>query len=78
VSTIEEHIKRADELAQAVLYAWGLNSITGHTADSAADFKALANKASAYKTAEHVADAARKAKATRKMSSQQNSVESGS
>ena len=71
-STIEEHIKLADELAQAVLYAWGLNSITGHTADLPADFKALANKASAYKTAEHVADGARKAKATEKMSPQQN------
>ena len=33
VSTIEEHIKLADGLAQAVLNAWGLNAITGHTAD---------------------------------------------
>jgi hypothetical protein len=72
VSTIEEHIKRADELARAVLYAWGLNSITGHTDDFTADLKALANKASAYKTAEHVADGARKAKAPGKTSSQQN------
>jgi hypothetical protein len=73
VLTIEEHIKLADELAQAVLNAWGLNAITGHTADVTADFKSLANKASAYKTAEHVADGARKAKALAgKMSSQQN------
>ena len=73
VSTIEEHIRLADELAQAVLNAWGLNAITGRTADLPADFKALANKASAYKTAEHVADGARKAKALAgKMSSQQN------
>jgi hypothetical protein len=73
VSTIEEHIKVADELAQAVLNAWGLNAITGHAADFTADFKALANKASAYKTAEHVADGARKAKALAgKMSFQQN------
>jgi hypothetical protein len=55
------------------LNAWGLNAITGHTADFTADFKALANKASAYKTAEHVADGARKAKALAgKISSQQN------
>jgi len=73
VSTIEDHIKLADELAQAVLNALGLNAITGHTADLTADFKALANKASAYKTAEQVADGARKAKAPAgKMSSQQN------
>jgi hypothetical protein len=49
VSTIEEHIKVADKLAQAVLNAWGLNAITGHAAVFTADFKALANKASAYK-----------------------------
>ena len=73
VSTIEEYVKVADELAQAVLNAWGLNAITGHAADLPADFKALANEASAYKTAEHVADGARKAKAPAgKMSSQQN------
>ena len=73
VSTIEEHIRLADELAQAVLNAWGLNAITGRTADLPADFKALANKASAYKAAEHVADGAREAKALAgKMSSQQN------
>ncbi|MGA2923668.1 MAG: hypothetical protein ABSE28_21405 [Candidatus Sulfotelmatobacter sp.] len=71
--TIEEHIKLADELAKAVLNAWGLNAITGHTARFTVDFKALANKAAAYKSAEHVADGAHKAKALAgKMSSQQN------
>jgi HD-like signal output (HDOD) protein len=73
VPTIEEHIKLADELAQAVLNAWGFNAIMGNTADFTAEFKVLANKASAYKTAEHVADGARKAKALAgKMHSQQN------
>jgi hypothetical protein len=73
VPTIEEHIKLADELAQTVLNAWGFNAITGNTADFTAEFKVLANKASAYKTAEHVADGARKAKALAgKMRSQQN------
>ena len=73
VPTIEEHIKLADELAQAVLNAWGFNAIMGNTADFTAEFKVLANKASAYKTAEHVADGARKAKALAgKMRSQQN------
>lgn len=73
VPTIEEHIKVADELAQAVLNAWGLNTITGHAADFTADFKALANIASAYKVAKQAADGARKAKAlAEKMSSQQN------
>jgi hypothetical protein len=74
VPTIEEHIKLADELAQAVLNAWGFNAIMGNTADFTAEFKVLAaNKASAYKTAEHVADDARKAKALAgKMRSQQN------
>ncbi len=66
-------MKLADELAQAVLNAWGLNAITGHLADLTAEFKALANKAAAYKTAEHLADGARKAKALAgKMGSQQN------
>ena len=73
VPTIEEHIKLADELAQIVLNAWGFNAIVGNTADFTAEFKVLANKASAYKTAEHVADGARKAKALAgKMRSQQN------
>jgi hypothetical protein len=72
VPTIEEHIKVADELAQAVLNAWGLNAITGHAADFTADFKALANIASAYKVAKQAAVGARKAKAlAEKMSSQQ-------
>jgi hypothetical protein len=71
--TLEEHIELADELAKAVLNAWGLHAITGHTARLTADFKALANKASAYKSAEHVANGARNAKALAgKMSSQQN------
>ena len=73
VPTIEEHIKVADDLAQAVLNAWGLNAITGHTADFTADFKALANNASAYEVAKQAADRARKAKAlAEKMGSQQN------
>ncbi len=71
--TIEEHMKVADELAQAVLNAWGLSAITGHTADFTADFKALANNASAYEVAKQAADRARKAKAlSEKMGSQQN------
>ena len=71
--TIEEHIKLADALARFVLNAWGLNAITGHTAGFTADFKALANKASAYKSAEHVADGARKARGfAGKMTSQLN------
>ena len=51
----------------------GTQRLTGHTADFTADFKALANKASAYKIAKQAADRARKAKALAgKMGSQQN------
>jgi hypothetical protein len=72
VPTIEELVDGADELAEAVLNAWGLNAITGHTADFTADFKALANIASAYRVAKQAADSALKAKAfAEKMSSQQ-------
>ena len=73
VPTIEELIDGADELAQAVLNAWGLNAITGHTADFTADFKALANIASAYRIAKQAADSALNAKSfAEKMSSQQS------
>jgi hypothetical protein len=55
------------------LNAWGLNAITGHTADFTADFKALANIASAYRVAKEAADSALKAKVlAEKMSSQQS------
>jgi hypothetical protein len=59
-------------LAEAILNAWGLNAITGRTADFTAEFKALANIASAYRIAKQAADSALKAKSfAEKMSSQQ-------
>ncbi len=75
VPTFEELIDGADELAQAVLNAWGLNAITGHTADFTAEFKALANIACAYKVAKQAADRALKAKAIAERLSSQGSVD---
>ena len=75
VPTIEELKDDADELAQAVLNAWGLNAITGHTADFTADFKALANIASAYRVTKQAADSALKAKAFAEKTSSQQSVD---
>ena len=75
VPTIEELVDGADELAEAVLNAWGLNAITGHTADFTADFKALANIASAYRVAKQAADSGLKAKAIAAKISSQGSVD---
>jgi hypothetical protein len=61
--SLEEHIKCADELLQAVLNAWALNATTGHAAEFTAEFRVLAEKAFAYQTANRVADSQRLAKA---------------
>jgi len=62
VPSLEEHIKCADPLLQAVLKAWAPNATTGHAPELTAGFRALAERAFAYQTAKQVADSQRSAR----------------
>ncbi len=63
VPPLEEHVKCADQLLQAVLKAWALNATTGHAAEFTPAFRVLADKAFAYQAAKGVAEGQRSANA---------------
>jgi hypothetical protein len=54
--TIEQHIERADELAQEVVNAWAVNVQAGNSKDLTEDFKALFEITCRYRTARETAD----------------------
>jgi hypothetical protein len=53
---LEDYIKHADDLAQEVVNAWGINVSAGNAATLTTDFKALFEIACQYRTARHIAD----------------------
>lgn len=53
---IEKYLERADELAQEVVNAWGVNMRAGNAAFLTDDFKALLDKACRYRDAKSDAD----------------------
>lgn len=53
---IEDYLEYADELAQEVVNAWGLNTQAGNAATLTDDFKAVFDKACWYREAKRVAD----------------------
>jgi mevalonate kinase len=53
---IEEYLQRADELAQEVVNAWGVNMQAGNAASLTDEFKAVLDKACRYRNAKEVAD----------------------
>jgi hypothetical protein len=55
-ATIEEYLKRSDELAQNVVDAWGVNMQAGNGELLSNDFKALFDKACTYRLAKRLAD----------------------
>jgi hypothetical protein len=63
VPSLEEHIKCADQLLQAVLNAWALNATTGHAAEFTAEFRVVVERAFAYQAAKRIADGQRSARA---------------
>lgn len=54
--TLEQYIARADEIAQEVVNAWGLNVQAGNADLLSPEFKALVDKACQYRTLRQVAD----------------------
>ena len=53
---LEDYLKRADELAQEIVNAWGVNVKAGNTALLTDEFKDVFDKACRYRTAKSVAD----------------------
>lgn len=53
---IEDYIEHADELAQEVVNAWGMNVRAGNAAKLTADFRRLLEAACQYRTAKQIAD----------------------
>jgi hypothetical protein len=56
IRPIEDYIEHADELAQDVVNAWGVNVSAGNSAYLTASFKALFDAADHYRTAKQIAD----------------------
>jgi hypothetical protein len=63
VPSLDEHIRCADALLEAVLKAWAQNASTRHAAELTGEFRALADKAFEYQIARRVADSQRTARA---------------
>ena len=57
--SLEECFGHAEELAQRVVDVWASNVGAGHAAHLTADFKALFEKANAYRNAQRVVDSHR-------------------
>jgi len=55
-SSLEDYIENADDLAQEVVNAWGINARAGNAATLTRDFKALFEIACQYRTARETAD----------------------
>ena len=55
-SSLEDYIEHADDLAQEVVNASGINARTGNAATLTRDFKALFEIACQYRTARETAD----------------------
>jgi hypothetical protein len=53
---IEEYLEQADELAQNIVNAWGINTQAGSGELLSNDFKALFDKGCTYRTAKQIAD----------------------
>lgn len=53
---LEKYLEHADELAQEVVNAWGVNVTAGNAAYLTADFMALFDKTCLYRDAKKVAD----------------------
>jgi len=56
---LEDYIEHADDLAQDVVNAWGINVSTGNAATVTTDFKALFEIACQHRTAKETADSHR-------------------
>lgn len=54
--SIEEYLERADDLAQEVVNAWGVNMQAGNAALLTDEFKSVFDKACRYRDAKEVAD----------------------
>jgi len=53
---LEDYLKRADDLAQDVINAWGPVANAGHEASMTREFKTLFDKACRYREAKKTAD----------------------
>jgi len=60
VSSIEMYMERAEELAQGVVNAWGVNMRAGNAAYLTDEFNALLDKACRYRDAKRDSDTRRK------------------
>jgi len=54
--SLEDYIKHADELAQEIVNAWGINVSAGNAATLTTEFKALFEITCQYRTAKETAD----------------------
>ena len=54
--TVEDYIEQADDLAEEIVNAWGINLNAGNSATLTTDFKALFELACQYRKARETAD----------------------
>jgi hypothetical protein len=56
IPPLQEYIDRADELAQEVVNAWAANIMAGNSAHMTSEFRAVFEKACAYRSVRQVTD----------------------